>query len=505
MSFTAVKPPSFLPRSLSRRLLQSRLNSPRSSRKQGSQSQVQITVQVKDIIRWTSFSDEKLPPPPPLDYVSSPTHCTASTTITGSTTTCTTCSSNSSSNGSSWCDSDFTSEFLPPWGGNSDPDYQEDSKKYSPCVGRDSMEATSGTGSYAALGPKGKGHGPVTYLTKRILQSVESCPTSVRDKSGLSSCEAKRPHAFHVTQLLSTCRLENPPHVRGRVENYPTLVRDKVCFVLIWSWAISHIANWFYGGTPISSWYQSGLSSCEAKWPHALHVTQLLSTCRLENLPHMQGRVESCPKSMRDKVKLPLCDEEDEQHNPVSVLGFQFGEDEDSSFSSNFDQSLANMERTKEMLMQKIKLFESLVTVDPINLDTSMSFEERTNIEEDDEIAERAMELLNHCKASCSDLKSWELELVEDQLLFDFFREEMCAQRNKKEDGFNREMISKARAWMSGDWGSLEHNKEACVRDMHKGMRWNKFEFEQEELGLEIEIALSEYLVDELLLDLLSR
>ncbi|CAN6567994.1 unnamed protein product [Malus baccata var. baccata] len=357
MSFTPVKPPSFLPRSLSRRLLQSRQNSPRSSRKQGSQSQVQITVQVKDIIRWTSFRDEKLPPPPPLDYVSSPTHCTTSTTIIGSTTTCTTCSSNSSSNGSSWCDSDFTSEFLPPWGGNSDPDYQEDSKKYLPCVGRDSMEATSGTGSYAALGPK---------------------------------------------------------------------------------------------------------------------------------------------------VKLPLCDEEDEQHSLVSVLGFRFGEDEDSSFSSNFDQSLANMERTKEMLMQKIKLFESLVTVDPINLDTSMSFEERTNIEEDDETAERAMELLNHCKASCSDLKSWELELVEDQLLFDFFRGEMCAQRNNK-DGFNREMISKERAWMSGDWGSLEHNKEACVRDMHKGRRWNKFEFEQEELGLEIEIALLEYLVDELLLDLLSR
>ncbi|XP_068314589.1 uncharacterized protein [Pyrus communis] len=358
MPFTAVKPPSFLPRSLSRRLLQSKQNSPRSSRKQGSQSQVQITVRVKDIIRWTSFRDEKLPPPPPLDYVSSPLHCTSSTTITGSTTTCTTCSSNSSSNGSSWCDSDFTSEFLQPWGGNSDPDYQEDSKKYSPCVGRDSMEATSGTGSYAALGPK---------------------------------------------------------------------------------------------------------------------------------------------------VELPLCDEEDEQHSPVSVIGFQFGEDEDSSFSSNFDQSLANMERTKEMLMQKIKLFESLVTVDPINLDTSMSFEERTNFEEDDETAERAMELLNHCKASCSDLKSWELELVEDQLLFDFFREEMSAQRNKKEDGFNREMISKARAWMSGDWGSLEHNKEACVRDMHEGRRWNKFEFEQEELGLEIEIALSEYLVDELLLDLLSR
>ncbi|RXH80519.1 hypothetical protein DVH24_004433 [Malus domestica] len=66
--------------------------------------------------------------------------------------------------------------------------------------------------------------------------------------------------------------------------------------------ATFHIANWFYGGTSISSWYQSELSSCEAKRPHALHVTQLLSTCRLENRPHVRGRVESCPTSMRNKV-----------------------------------------------------------------------------------------------------------------------------------------------------------------------------------------------------------
>ncbi|CAN6704580.1 unnamed protein product [Malus baccata var. baccata] len=52
-------------------------------------------------------------------------------------------------------------------------------------------------------------------------------------ESGLSSCEAKRPQVLHVTQLLSTCRLENPPHMQGRVESCPISVRDKVCYVLI--------------------------------------------------------------------------------------------------------------------------------------------------------------------------------------------------------------------------------------------------------------------------------
>ncbi|RXI09512.1 hypothetical protein DVH24_006146 [Malus domestica] len=91
-------------------------------------------------------------------------------------------------------------------------------------------------------------------------------------------------------------------------------MKNKVCYVLIWSWATSHIANWFYGGTPISSWYQSGLSSCEAKRPHAFHVTQLLSTCRLENPPHvchMCGSTRQCKqhKSLfsRKKIKKDAC------------------------------------------------------------------------------------------------------------------------------------------------------------------------------------------------------
>ncbi|RXH96835.1 hypothetical protein DVH24_009677 [Malus domestica] len=54
-----------------------------------------------------------------------------------------------------------------------------------------------------------------------LRTSVESCPIFVKDKSELSSCKAKRPHALHLTQLLSTCRLENPSHVRGVLRVVP--------------------------------------------------------------------------------------------------------------------------------------------------------------------------------------------------------------------------------------------------------------------------------------------
>ena len=71
----------------------------------------------------------------------------ASTTTTTTTTTC----SNSSS-GSSWCDSDFTVEFLPsPCNGEND---REMGKKYIPCVGRRSMESTAGTARCSELDPK---------------------------------------------------------------------------------------------------------------------------------------------------------------------------------------------------------------------------------------------------------------------------------------------------------------------------------------------------------------
>ncbi|KAM1133762.1 hypothetical protein ACFX19_043682 [Malus domestica] len=61
-----------------------------------------------------------------------------------------------------------------------------------------------------------------------------------------------------------------------------------------------HIVNWIYIGTLILSWYQIGLSLCEAKRPH---VTQLLlSTCSFKKSPHVQKRVESCPTSVRDNV-----------------------------------------------------------------------------------------------------------------------------------------------------------------------------------------------------------
>lgn len=145
--FTTVKSPSFLPRSLSRRL--SRRDSTRSKRQeQEKENEVKISVKVKDILRWTSFRDLVEEISPPLDFPTSPLH----TTSTGS------IDSSFNSNGSSWCESDYTEEFLPSWSGNCGEKEHEMGKKGFNCVGLDSVEATTETetetANYTARDPQ---------------------------------------------------------------------------------------------------------------------------------------------------------------------------------------------------------------------------------------------------------------------------------------------------------------------------------------------------------------
>ncbi|KAK8483747.1 hypothetical protein V6N13_132061 [Hibiscus sabdariffa] len=142
---SSVKSPSILlPRSLSRKL--SKRNSQSQLIVENKGTEIKITVTIKDIIRWKSFRDLVEEKSPPSDFASS---CTAAaTTTTGSNTPC-------SSNGSSWCDSDFTSEYLPSdeFGEN---EVGSAGKKFSPCVGKDPMKTktTTKTAAKTDMGPK---------------------------------------------------------------------------------------------------------------------------------------------------------------------------------------------------------------------------------------------------------------------------------------------------------------------------------------------------------------
>ncbi|CAI9770248.1 unnamed protein product [Fraxinus pennsylvanica] len=105
--FASVKSPLVLPRSISSKLSRRTKNR--------NENFPQVSVKVKDILRWRSFKDLAEEKAMPLDFSSSsPIWCTTTTTTTttGSTSTTTSCS-----NRSSWCDSDFTAADSPSWGG----------------------------------------------------------------------------------------------------------------------------------------------------------------------------------------------------------------------------------------------------------------------------------------------------------------------------------------------------------------------------------------------------
>ncbi|CAH2069224.1 unnamed protein product [Thlaspi arvense] len=128
-------PSGILPRSLSRRL--------------SSKNQASITViRIKDIVRWSSSKDLH-EDTSHFETSSSPhqyTTKTMTTTTGSSTTTGTSCSS--------WCDSDFTSEFLPSsWGGNVESCSEKESGENKlQCVGEDSCTAV--TDADTEVGPE---------------------------------------------------------------------------------------------------------------------------------------------------------------------------------------------------------------------------------------------------------------------------------------------------------------------------------------------------------------
>lgn len=150
LSSNAIKstPSGLLPRSLSRRLS--------SKKKSENQASITTIVRVKDIVRWSSSKDlvhEDISRFQPRQY-------TAKTTTGSSTTT-------SGTSSSSWCDSDFTSEFLPSssWGGNVEKEEGGENYKLQ-CVGEDSCTAVV-TDADTVVGPE-------VIIITTILRNINS-------------------------------------------------------------------------------------------------------------------------------------------------------------------------------------------------------------------------------------------------------------------------------------------------------------------------------------------
>lgn len=164
------------------------------------------------------------------------------------------------------------------------------------------------------------------------------------------------------------------------------------------------------------------------------------------------------------------------------------------------------------MPTQRIQEFETLAKQEKnFNQNEEFAVDEKSTGEEDEEtnaMEAKARHLLSEVKATAKKCGFAD----EDHLLLDFFRHELAITNSKKQkdvESADSEMLRFAKSWMSRkycegtfDWELLEKT-EASIRDMETGLRWDKFDEEQQELGLELEIHVLNGLFDELLADLL--
>ncbi|KAG6788382.1 hypothetical protein POTOM_004447 [Populus tomentosa] len=220
-------------------------------------------------------------------------------------------------------------------------------------------------------------------------------------------------------------------------------------------------------------------------------------------------------------------EEEKDQSSPVSILDCPF-EDEEEEIGSPFQRSLIRVEGTKQKLMQKIRRFESLAQLDPLDLEKRIAMAEledeslespvqpcSVSIHSDNDsdfketkengTEKHAQELLEHVKSTIS------LASEADSLLLDFFKEKIVENYaggsmvgSYKE--FEQE-LRVAREWIDGQpkemflgWEMAER-RHVYVKHMEKTGNWENVDQGKEEVARELEAEVFNSLVDEVLLD----
>ncbi|BBH07687.1 hypothetical protein Prudu_019692 [Prunus dulcis] len=224
-------------------------------------------------------------------------------------------------------------------------------------------------------------------------------------------------------------------------------------------------------------------------------------------------------------------EEDKEQCSPVSVLDPPFqdddeGRDGDGDDEDGFDLecSYANVQRTKNQLLQKLRRFEKLAGLDPIELEKRMSEEEEDdeyNMDDlegqseqydDDEpetsdsrmeesLDELVREILSQSNFHCirkripEDVK----RLVSDLIVEEQKEEEEAAFSDKRVVVVRR-VCERFESWKEVESNTIDMMVEQDFRKELDG--WKKNQDQVGETAMEIEVAIFALLVDELAMEL---
>ncbi|XP_049378412.1 uncharacterized protein LOC125843245 [Solanum stenotomum] len=214
-------------------------------------------------------------------------------------------------------------------------------------------------------------------------------------------------------------------------------------------------------------------------------------------------------------TKKPWPNEEKEQFSPVSTLDCPF--DDEDEVSSPFQHRLTRVEGTTKKLMKKIKRFECLTELEPLNLDKRIASSEsesesplnnssESEVDEEEEDKQRverqALDMVQELKES---MPSYTLKLKTEKLLFDFFKERIL----NGDDEFKNKPLELAQDWINGkpidvllDW-KVQENRMAYIRAIETRGEWKNTELEKQEVILELEVDIFASLMNEVLVDVM--
>lgn len=184
---------------------------------------------------------------------------------------------------------------------------------------------------------------------------------------------------------------------------------------------------------------------------------------------------------------------------------------------------------TTKKLMEKIKRFECLSQIEPLNLSKrfvllpdsdhestgsppshSSASSDALSIREAEEDEKRRAEeeALDLLQKLMDILPSYGLEIKGDKLLLDFFREKVM---DRDLHCRRHSFVEEAESWVSGrriraaflGW-EVERNRQAYMKEMERLGEWRCLEKEIGVMGLELEAVVFDALFDELVVDISS-
>ncbi|XP_030493918.2 stress response protein NST1-like [Cannabis sativa] len=207
-------------------------------------------------------------------------------------------------------------------------------------------------------------------------------------------------------------------------------------------------------------------------------------------------------------------EEEKEQFSPVSVLDPPFEddydghEDEDEDEDNGFDMesSFASVQRTKQQLLQKLRRFEKLAELDPIELEKRMLDEEEDDDEEEEE-----------CEDDESDVGDFVREVLGNSRLHQVQRiprhmkrlvsDVMLEERREENTSDYSEEVAKRVCKRFESWKEVQCNTIDMMveQDYSKDLQGWTTKNNKEQMGetaIEIEYAIFGLLVEELAAEL---